>query len=94
MSATQLTGEAYPLVIDQGDITAPDFPRDLGWWRRFMPQWITVTMREDQAVELDYNGMHPLDTEPPTLSAAELRRGRESILRCSTMQVLARHIQS
>jgi hypothetical protein len=92
MSRTQIGGAAFPLTIDQADITAPDFPRGLDWWQRFMPQWITVTLADDGTVGLDYNGRTPLEAEAPALSAAELRRGRACMVRWLAGSALVRHM--
>ena len=40
-------------VIDQAAIDAPDFPRDLEWWKGFAPHgWSDVRMDEDGTVRL------------------------------------------
>lgn len=31
----------YDVVIDQTLIDAPDFPRDVAWWRGFLPVWVS-----------------------------------------------------
>ena len=91
-SRTQISGAAFPLVIDQADITAPGFPRSQEWWTRFIPQWITVEVQPAGTVTLDYNGRSVVETEPPKLTAAQLRRGRANMVRCPTLRALARHL--
>jgi hypothetical protein len=87
VSRTQITGEAFPLVIDQADITAPDFPRDEAWWRRFVPlNWITVEVRADGTVTLDarrergcpHDDGTPIDTP---LTDAQYSLRREGVVR-------------
>ena len=41
------------VLIDQGRIDAPDFPRDQAWWTRFAPGWATATVRDDGTVTID-----------------------------------------
>ena len=40
------------IIIDQGKIDAPDFPRSLEWWRRFVPEWGHVAVTEDGGASL------------------------------------------
>lgn len=96
MSATQIDGSAFPLVIDQADITAPNFPRSEAWWRGFVPtNWITVDVREDGTVTLDarrergcrHDDGSPLDTP---LTDAQFRRRRASVVQWA--RCLAAHI--
>lgn len=39
-------------VVDQTAIDAPDFPRDLTWWRRFVPCWVGVRIDPDGTARL------------------------------------------
>lgn len=91
--STDISGASYPLVIDQADIMAPDFPRSAEWWRRFMPQWISVDVREDGTVALDYSGVTPTEAKRPTLTAAELRHGRTGMVRWLSRSALAQHLR-
>ena len=85
MSSTDISGEAFPLVIDQADITAPKFPRDAAWWRGFAPHWITVEVSTDGTVTLDamrergcpHDDGSPLDTP---LTEAQFRRRRNGVV--------------
>jgi hypothetical protein len=45
------------IVIDQGKIDAPDFPRGQDWWRRFTPPWVSVTVRDDGTVAMTHSGL-------------------------------------
>lgn len=75
MGRTDISGGTFPLVIDQDDITAPDFPRSQDWWDRWVPLWITATVRDDGTVTLDVNGKHANGTRDE-LTGAKLRRSR------------------
>ena len=86
MSRTDISGTTFPLVIDQADITAPDFPRPADWWRRFIPVWISVDVRDDGTVALDYSGIRP------TLTPSELRHGRTGMVRWLG-SALGRHLR-
>jgi hypothetical protein len=46
------------IVIEQAKINAPDFPRDLEWWRRFVPEWADVTVNEDGTVTVTGRNVH------------------------------------
>ena len=76
--------EVRELLIDQGRVNAPDFPRDAAWWRRFMPQWVTVTVHPAGEVTLSYNGRNPGDTTAPQLTEAQRRRGHDTLTRWVT----------
>lgn len=93
MGRTGITGKSFPLVIDQADITAPKFPRPLEWWRRFMPSWISVDVRDDGTVLLDYDPAGSLARWPddPRSQAAGMKRGRGGMVRWVN-QALARHL--
>jgi len=91
VSRTDISGATYPLVIDQGDVTVPSFPRPQEWWRRYMPPWITVDVRDDGTVALDYDPAGSLAHDPgQELTPAELRRCRASMTRWINGDVLVR----
>lgn len=46
------------IIIDQDRIDAPDFPRSQEWWQRFVPIWVTATVRDDGAVLLEASAGH------------------------------------
>ena len=89
--STDISGASYPLVIDQADIMAPDFPRSAEWWRRFMPSWISVEVRNDGTVALDYDPAGLLACSPRGRAAA-LQRGRAGMVRWVN-QALAQHLR-
>jgi len=95
MGRTDISGGSFPLVIDQADITAPKFPRSAEWWRGFMPAWISVDVREDGTVALDYDPEGSLARWPedPRAQAAGMRRGRGGMVRW-VGQALAKHLKT
>lgn len=74
------------LLIDQRLIDAPDFPRGAAWWRKFMPAWVTVTVHPAGEVTLSYNGRKPGQDADPDLTAAQRRRGHDTLTRYVTRQ--------
>jgi hypothetical protein len=74
------------MIIDQSRINAPDFPRSQEWWRRFVPEWVTVTVRDDGTVTLEpsslvmrYTAERGTWWEPGDLKAAALRHRAKSL---------------
>jgi hypothetical protein len=47
-------GGTDPLAfeIDQTKVDAPNFPRDLSWWAKFVPMWVDVTEAEGGVIRL------------------------------------------
>jgi hypothetical protein len=47
------------IIIDQARTDAPPglYPRSQQWWRRFVPEWVTVTVRADGTVILEPSGL-------------------------------------
>jgi hypothetical protein len=41
------------MIIEQSRADAGGFPHTQAWWQRFMPCWVTVTVRDDGYVILD-----------------------------------------
>lgn len=47
----------YAWRIDQEKIDAPNFPRDLSWWKGFMPtSWVMVCQNPDGSIYLAVEG--------------------------------------
>ena len=77
------------IVIDQGRIDAPKFPRSAEWWREFVPEWAAVTVHDDGKVTLEPSGLTMRYTaergiwwEPVAgWSAAKRQRAEQSIAR-------------
>lgn len=80
------------ITIDQSKIDAPNFPRSAEWWDRFLPFWITASVRPDNTVVLDANTRYAAEldghrnTDPATagLTAAALKRRRAGMAKWIT----------
>jgi hypothetical protein len=71
---------AWPLVIDQGSIALPHWPRSQQWWDRFVPCWSTAAVRPDGTVAIDVNDTQPNGTRI-RLDAAVTMRRRKALAR-------------
>lgn len=47
------------IIIEQARIDAPPglYPRSQQWWRRFLPEWVRVTVRDDGTETLEPSGL-------------------------------------
>jgi hypothetical protein len=75
------------IVIDQGKIDAPAFPRPAEWWRRFVPLWADVAVNDDGTVTLAASSLETRYTagrgiwyDPASrLTAAQQRRRDQAL---------------
>jgi hypothetical protein len=69
------------LIVDQTAIEAPDFPRPLEWWQRYVPCWITPALDAQGRVVMEPSGLLA-NGRRLEVTAARRRRALAAYRRC------------